>query len=459
MNSQYISENRLVSILCVVFAVWLGIVLYFKFKLLYHGLATDDLFNYLNALHNTNFWDKWLFTARYERIYGQASLLFSHWQPTLLILFPIIKLGGAESLLVVQAVAPLWAAIFLLKIAEHIGLRPFDRLFVIVVCLFHPNLMAAVMDSLYGFHGTSLLLYFGGPLAWAAITRRWRLALALLLLHLNVRESGSFYVFGAAFGFLLFGNAIFDNWRRMIVAVAISATVFVIATVVVPKIFDVPHIHTDQAMKALLSPDAMMRAITKMDSDWHNLFLWIWPALLSPGTLMAMMPESFILIVVGKKASHWYGMTLVFAGSIALAYGLLRVRAFAEGRGKSHILTGVLILHMIAISIGGPKEIRGQSEKLITRIGIVIPNESKRAARAAINDQCRTTVEFQAMYGFGDLPYLQYPRQANISKYLVTIPTMPSGLTTWVKRNESKLKILYKDQYLAVFENPALPCR
>tara|TARA_R110000782_G_scaffold243386_3_gene329932 strand:+ start:1466 stop:2845 length:1380 start_codon:yes stop_codon:yes gene_type:complete len=458
VNIDGFLERRLPLVLGIIFVAWTAYMLFIKFRLLHFGLATDDLFNYLNALHNTNFRDKWLFTARYELINGQTSLLFNHWQPVLLLLYPLIKIGGAEALLIVQALAPVWAAVFLLKIAEHIGLRPFDRLFVVVVCLFHPNLTAAIMDSLYGFHGTTLLLYFGAPLAWAAITGRWMLALVLLVFFLNVRESGSFYVFGAAFGFIVLGNAYFRSRRQVLPAVAISAAVFLFAIIGIPKIFGVNHIHADQATSALTSIDTIFHHLSQMDTDWHNLFLWLWPGLASPGMLMAMLPESFILMIVGKKASHWYGMTLVFAGAIAVAYGLSRIRAFAELKRKGHILTGILVLHMVAIAVAGPKEIRGQTQKLVTRIGIHIPMDSKQAARAAIDDRCRTAVELQAMYGFGNLAYLQYPRQAHQSKYIVSIPSMPTGMTQWTEANQAALKVLYEDKYLKVFENPGRPC-
>lgn len=458
MKLEQLSERRLLYVLGVIFVAWSAYMLFMKFRLLHFGLATDDLFNYLNALHNTNFSDKWLFTARYEKLHGHLSLLFNHWQPTLLLLYPVAKIAGAEGLLVVQALGPIWAAVFLLKITEHIGLAPIERLYVVVICLFHPAMMAAVMDSLYGFHGTTLLLYFGAPLAWAAIKGRWCLALVLLVFFLNVRESGAFYIAGAAFGYVVFRNDFFRTWRHVVFAVAITAVVFIFATVGIPKIFNVTHIHVAQATSALTSLNAILGFVSKMDSDWHNLFLWLWPALASPGTLMAMLPDAFILIVVGKKASHWYGMTLVFAGSIAVAYGILKMRAFAISKNKNHILTGIMILHIIGIGIAGPKEVYDQTQKLVTRIGIHIPMESKRAARNAIDDRCRTTVEFQTMYGFGDLPYLQYPRQASISKYIVSIPKMASGLTQWVNANQADLKVVYEDEFLKVFENPSRPC-
>ena len=459
LNVENLTEKRLHIMLCVIFVAWLVFMLFYKFRLLYYGLATDDLFNYLNALHNTNFWNKWLFTARYDLLNGQQSLLFNHWQPTLLLLYPLIKLGnGAEALLVVEALAPVWAAVFLLKIAEYIGLRPLERLFVIVVFLFHPNLMDAVMDSMYGFHGTCLLLWFGAPLAWAAVTARWRLSLVLLIFYLNARESGAFYVFGAAFGYLILGNSFFRTRRHLVTAVAISAVVFLFATVAIPQIFDVTHTQVRVVEDVIEFPSLLLKNVTHIDSDWHNLFLWMWPCLAAPGTLMAMLPDAFILMIVGKKASFWYGMTLVFAGSIAVAYGLPRIRRFADNRGKGHILTGILVLQMLALIIAGPKEVHGQVRKLVTRIGIHIPMESKRAARAAIDDRCRTAVELQAMYGFGDLPNLQYPRQGYQSKYIVAIPTIKSGLTTWVNANQAHLKLLYEDKFLKVFENPARPC-
>jgi len=451
-------ERRLPLILAVMFTAWGAYMVFMKLRLLHYGLATDDLFNYLNALHNTNFQDKWLFSARYELLRGLSSLLFNHWQPTLLILWPIAKLAGAEGLLIVQALAPLWAAMFLLKIAERLGLGPFDRLFVIVVCLFHPNLTAAIMDSMYGFHGTSLLLYFGAPLAWAAVAGRWRLAFVLLLFFLNIRENAALYVAGAAVGWLLFTNPFFAGRRGLAAAVGIAAVTFVGGLIVAPWLAGVVHEHANHAREVLTTPSRIAKALTNMDSDWHNLFLWLWPGLAAPGTLLAIIPESAILILAEKKASHWYGMTLAFAGSIAVAHGMLRVRNFAEARGKGRVLTGILVLHMVAIAVAGPKEVWGQSRKLITRIGYHVPPESTANARAAIDTRCRVAIELQAMYGFGDLPYLQYPRQAKQSKYIIAIPTMPSGLTKMVTDMGDELKVVYRDSHLTAFENPRVPC-
>tara|TARA_B100000965_G_scaffold339246_1_gene306833 strand:- start:1851 stop:3263 length:1413 start_codon:yes stop_codon:yes gene_type:complete len=451
-------ERRITPILAVVFTAWAVYMIYMKFRLLHYGLATDDLFNYANALYNTNFQDKWLFSARYELIRGLPSLLFNHWQPTLLILWPVVHLGGAEALLVVQALAPIWAAVFLLKIAEHLDIKPFDKLFVVIVCVFHPNLTAAIMDSLYGFHGTCLLLYFGAPLAWAAVTGRHGLAFVLLLLFLNIRENAALYVLGASAGWLLFTNPFFNNRSQIAIAAATAVAVFVGGLIIAPWLAGVVHEHAAHAKSVLTNPSLMVSALARMDSDWHNLFLWLWPGLVAPGTLLAMIPESIILILAEKKASHWYGMTLVFVGALAIVQGISRIRVFAERRGWGRALTAFLALHMVAIAIAGPKEVRGQTNKLVTRIGYHVPDESKSNARAAIDTSCRVAVELQAMYGFGDLPYLQYPRQALVSKYIVTIPKLPSGLTQMVNNRKADLWVIYEDEHLIVYENPSVPC-
>tara|TARA_B100000405_G_scaffold264184_1_gene200766 strand:+ start:483 stop:1895 length:1413 start_codon:yes stop_codon:yes gene_type:complete len=451
-------RRRLTPLLAVIFAVWGAYMVYMKFRLLHFGLATDDLFNYVNALYNTNFWDEWLFSARYELLRGAPSLLFNHWQPTLLVLWPLVQVGGAEALLVVQALAPLWAAVFLLKIAEHLGLKPFERLFVVVVCLFHPNLMAAIMDSLYGFHGTCLLLYFGAPLAWAAVTGRYVLAFVLLLFFLNVRENAALYVLGAAAGWIFFTNPFFTTRRQITIAATLAVLAFVGGLIVAPRLAGVVHEHAAHAESVLTHPVRMAHALSHMDSDWHNLYLWLWPGLAAPGTLLMMIPESVILILAEKKASHWYGMTLVFIGALAIVQGLPRVRAFAEGRGWGRALTILLCLHMAGIAIAGPKEVRGQTNKLVSRIGYYVPEASKINARAAIDTKCRTAVELQAMYGFGDLPYLQYPRQAMVSKYIITIPGLASGLAQIVESRKADLKVIFRDDHLTVFENPTVPC-
>lgn len=451
-------ERRLPFVLAVIFFGWGGYMIFIKLHLYYSGLATDDLFNYVNALLNTNFRDQWLFSARYELLRGLPSLLFNHWQPTLLVLWPVAKVAGGEGLLVVQALAPLWAAVFLLKICEHLKLAAFDRLFVVVICLFHPNLMAAVMDSMYGFHGTCLLLYFGAPLAWAAITGRDRLAFVLLLFFLNIRENAALYVLGAAAGWLLLSNPYFADRRRLAIAATLAAATFVGGLIVAPWLAGVVHEHAAHAESVLTHPQRMVHALRHMDSDWHNLFLWLWPGLAAPGTLLTIIPESVVLMLAEKKASHWYGMTLVFAGAVAVAYGLPRIRAFADARGWGRALMVLMCLHMGAIAVAGPKEVRGQTRKLVSRIGYEIPPDSLARARAALDTRCRISVEFQAMRGFEDLAYLQYPRQAALSRYIISIPKMASGLTRWVNSARGELTVVFEDPYLTVFENPKVPC-
>ncbi|MEQ8228918.1 MAG: hypothetical protein RIA64_12605 [Rhodospirillales bacterium] len=451
-------EQRLSLVLAVIFLGWGAYMVTMKLHLSHYGLATDDLFNYVNALYNTNFHDKWLFSARYELLRGLPSLLFNHWQPTLLLLWPVVQIAGVEGLLVIQALAPLWAAIFLVKIASHFDLRPFDRLAVVVICLFHPNLMAGIMDSLYGFHGTCLLLYFGAPMAWAAVTGRYGLAFVLLLFFLNVRENAALYVVGAALGWILFTNPYFPGRRALILAIAIAAVTFIGALIVGPRLAGVVHEHAAHANIVLTHPMSMVTALRKMDPDWHNLILWLWPGLAAPGMFLTIIPESIILILAEKKASHWYGMTLVFAGAIAVAKGLPRIRAFAITRGKEQWLTIILTLHMAAIAVAGPKEVWDQTRKLVTRIGYHVPAESTAKARAAIDTNCRVAIEFQAMYGFGDLPYLQYPRQGMSSKYIIAIPKLASGLTQMVTEKKADLNVIFQDDHLTVFENPAVPC-
>lgn len=451
-------ERWLSPLLIAVGAAWGIYMLYIKFELLRWGLATDDLFNYVNGLYNTNFVDQWMFTARYE-VRGLPTLLLDHWQPTVLVLWPILHLFGTESLLVVQALGPLWAAFFLHKITAHLELPPLDRLFVLMVALFHPAMMAATMDSLYGFHGTSMMLYFGAPLAWAAITGRWGLALVLLFFFVNVRENATFYVFGAAAGYLVFKNRYFATYRHVAIAALIALGVLAVAIYFAPMIAEISRPHTNRAVTALMNPPLMLERIINMDPDWHNLFLWLWPAFAALGTLAAMLPDAFILIIVNNKASHWYGMALVLAGAIAVAFGIKRLRRVAQERGKANVLSWILILHMTGIAFAGVKEVNGQTNKLITRMGYEVPMSSKQAARAAVDTACRVAVDLPLMYGFGDLAYLQTQSQAQFARYLVVSREQSPVLTPWIERHREDLTLIYEDEYLQAFENPGKPCR
>jgi len=449
-----------------VIVAWAGFMLVVKFRLAHYGLATDDLYNYGNGLYNTNFWDKWLFVARYEIGRDLPSLVFDHWQPTTLVLWPLVRVFGAHSLLVVQALAPAWACLFLLTIGRHFGLGAFDRLFTVTICLFSPYMMLSVMDSIEGFHATSLLLVFGAPLAWAAVTGRWKLALVLLLFFLNVRENAALYVLGAAVGYWAVRSPYFDGGRRALAALAIAGLIFWIGIKGAPMLAGVTNFHFSKVGNALGTSEVLKFNLSAVDKDWAAFGLWLWPALAAPGALAAVIPESVVLLIADKRIVNWYGMSLVFAGSLAAVFGVAWIRRRMPSASLGHALTAVFGLHMLGLVATSPLNVWGKSEVLIERYGFHVPKQSLAAARTNIDTRCRTSVFFQAMKGFGDLPYLQFPHptQAEISRFIVASRRADLNLEhnrlqrEFVESASSELMLRYQDSYLAVYERPTRAC-
>ncbi|MEP5436808.1 MAG: hypothetical protein ABJQ08_09255 [Paracoccaceae bacterium] len=452
--------------LSLILASWAVFMLVVKFRLAHHGLATDDLYNYANALYNTNFWDKWLFVARYEVGRSLPSLLFDHWQPTTLVLWPVVQVFGPHSLLVIQALAPVWACLFLIKIGRHLGLSAFDRLFTVIICLFSPYMMLAVMDSIEGFHATSLLLLFGAPLAWAAVMGRWKLALMMLVLFLNVRENAAFYVLGAVVGYWAFGNAYFDTRKRSLAALAIAGLVFWIGIKGAPMLAGVDNFHFSKVGNALNTSEVLRLSLADVDKDWAAFGFWLWPAIAAPGALAALIPETIVLLIAGKKIVNWYGMSLVFAGAPAATFGVAWIRRRLPAGLWGRALTTVLAVHMLALAIASPINVWGKSEILIERYGYPVPATSLAAARAAIAPQCGTSVFFQAMKDFGDLPQLLYPHpsQAEWARFFVVSKRRPLSLMhnrlqrEYVEGSAVEMTLRYDDSYLSVYERTATPC-
>lgn len=445
---------------------WGLFMLWVKFRLAHFGLATDDLYNYANGLYNTNFWDKWLYLARYEIGRGLSSLMFVHWQPTTLLLWPLVHLFGGHSLLVVQALAPVWASWFLWRIGAHAGLSAGDRMFCVGICLFSPYMMLAVMDSIYGFHATSLLLWFGAPLAWAAVTRRWGLALVLLLFFVNIREIAATYVAGAAIGFAIFHSPYFDNFRRAAVAAAIAGAVFLLAVKGAPLLANASNFHFDKLGHIFNSSALLKLDLSEIDKDWAAFVIGLWPAVFAPGAAFALAPEAGILLIADEPIVHWYGMSLVFAGALAATFGLAWLRRCFASRLLARALTVTLVVHIAVLSFTSFNNVIEKSKIIIDRYGYHIPDASLEAARASITQNCRTSVFFQAMKGFGDLPFLLYPHptQAESSHYIVVSKREELNLLhnrlqrEFVAGMTEELTLRYEDAFLAVYERPATPC-
>jgi len=452
--------------LYLILASWAVFMLVVKFRLAHHGLATDDLYNYANALYNTNFWNKWLFVARYEVGRSLPSLLFDHWQPTTLVLWPVVQVFGPHSLLVIQALAPVWACLFLVKIGRHLGLSAFDRLFTVIICLFSPYMMLAVMDSIEGFHATSLLLLFGAPLAWAAVMGRWKLALVLLLFFLNVRENAALYVLGAVIGHWVLGNGYFDSRKRALAALLIAALVFWIGVKGGPMLAGVDNFHFSKVGHAVGTSAVLDLDFSQIDKDWAAYAIGLWPAFFAPGTLMTVIPEALVLIIADKTIVNWYGMMLVFAGAVAAAFGLAQLRAWLPGQTMQIAQNLVLILHVGLLAATSVHNVWGKMNVIVDRYGYAVPAASLVAARAAIDPTCRTSVFFQAMKGFGDLPYLQYPHpdQSAWARYLVVSKRAELNLLhnrlqrAFVEEIKGELVPRYTDDFLTVYEHPATPC-
>ena len=459
-------ERHVGRITILIMAGWAVFMLIVKFRLAHHGLATDDLYNYANALYNTNFWDKWLFVARYEVGRSLPSLLFDHWQPTTLVLWPVVQVFGPHSLLVIQALAPVWACLFLIKIGRHLGLSAFDRLFTVIICLFSPYMMLAVMDSIEGFHATSLLLLFGAPLAWAAVMGRWKLALVLLLFFLNVRENAALYVLGAAVGHWTLGNGYFNGRWRALAALLIAALVFWIGIKGAPMLAGVDNFHFSKVGHAVGTSEILKFNISAIDRDWAAYLLGLWPAIFAPGALITVLPETIVLLVADKKIVNWYGMSLVFAGALAATYGVAWIRRRLPAGIWGRALTTLFAVHLAALAITSPANVWEKYGTIIERYGHLIPEESLLAARARINPQCGTSVFFQAMRGFGDLPQLLYPHptQAAKARYIVVSKRMPQALLhnrlqrEYVDNVISNLSLIYTDRFLDVFEQSSVAC-
>ncbi|UTW51605.1 hypothetical protein KFF05_17190 [bacterium SCSIO 12827] len=459
-------ERNIGLLTILIIAGWAVFMLIVKFRLAHHGLATDDLYNYANALYNTNFWDKWLYNARYAVGRDLPSLAFDHWQPTTLVLWPVVRLFGPHSLLVIQALAPIWACLFLIKIGCHLGLNAFDRLFTVIICLFSPYMMLAVMDSIEGFHATSLLLLFGAPLAWAAVMGRWTLALVLLLFFLNVRENAALYVLGAVIGHWILGNGYFDGRRRALAALLIAALVFWIGIKGAPMLAGVDNFHFSKVGHAVGTSEILKFNIAAIDKDWAAYLLGLWPAIFAPGALITVIPEAIVLLIADKKIVNWYGMSLVFAGALAATFGIAWIRRTLPAGIWGRTLTAVFAVHMAALAMTSPVNVWEKTGTIIERYGYVVPEASLAAARAKIDPQCGTSVFFQAMKGFGDLPQLLYPHptQAAQARYIIVSKREPLGLNhnrlqvEFVADVKNSLILLHEDPFLRVYERTDAPC-
>jgi hypothetical protein len=145
---------------------------------------------------------------------------------------------------------------------------------------------------------------------------------------------------------------------------------------------------------------------------------------------------------------------------------LARLRSWLPGQTAQIVLSLALVLHTGLLTVTSTRNVWGKMNHIVDRYGHAVPASSLTAARAAVNPACRTSVFFQAMRGFGDLPYLQYPHptQAAWARFIVVSKRTESNLLhnrlqrEFVNGMSGELKLRYEDEFLAVYERPAIDC-
>jgi hypothetical protein len=150
------------------------------------GWASSDLALYANALFNSGPQSGFLYSAHLDAAFGAPSFLAEHFTPSLVLLAPLLRVGGPGALAVLGALTPAMTAGLAFAWLRSEGADRGAAAAAASALLLAPLYWVAAADPVHGFHHDTLVppLFFALALAWSRGSR-WIWPCLLLLLGMK----------------------------------------------------------------------------------------------------------------------------------------------------------------------------------------------------------------------------------------------------------------------------------
>lgn len=453
--------------------IWFALTLVIKIDLYRHGVSVGDIHLHANALVNTAWPDRLLYTATYHAERGIVTLLQDHFQPTSLLLIPIYKLFDTPLVLVaLQALGPVALVWALVAINRYLSGPRWLGVLVAVITLYNPAYLKAVIDGAGGYrHDAQFLIYL--PLFLAAfIHRRWGWAALTLALFCGLKQNAPLY--GVMFGGLVAILGLpFGDYRRAGAAVAIAcAGYFVLVGLFIPGWIGSPNQYVSWGASTL----AANPIVTAWNGFWHQkwylLNLYFLYGLASPPLYLANALDVGIYALTDRSSAIYYNFNSVTFLGVATLVGLWWLRRWPERSLSAfapRAVRWVIILALchataaVAVGLGEFRHVWAKNRQATA----VVDAASMEAAWNAVDRNCGVAPQDPLLVRFHRLPYWirsQAPAHAHL---LITID--PATITPeavrrddigpFIEAHRDTIHPVERIGPLTIWRNDAVPCR
>lgn len=313
-------NNKIYSrALCLLVFLWLVVIGFLKYDLYRKGILTSDMALYPNILWNTNFHGVILYNKMLFDWYGYTTALSEHSYFTLMLLIPFYRLlPHPLTLVFLQTIVVGGSAFIVYLFAKQILNSSKLALLAAAAYLFHPSLIAATIDNVYGFHHDSLMIPLVLGIAYFFYKQKFLPFFILLVLLFGLKENMP--LAGGMFGLILFFNK--EKRKIGLGVLAIAALFFLFNFAVLPRLTGGGNHHALDAIGNIINATPRDYLLNiKTFAFWLILPVLFLPALLAPEILIIGGPDLFMYFFAGKLP-FYHHVFLVFAVFVVTAiYG------------------------------------------------------------------------------------------------------------------------------------------
>lgn len=332
------------KILCLVVLVWMLFIGALKYNIYDKGLITSDVVLYANILWNTGGHDI-LFSDMFYDWFGYTTFLNEHFAPTLLILSIFYKIfPHVLSLIFLQTFVNATAALLLFYLGKKVLKSDFLAFIISLGYLFHPALVSATIDNVYGFQHDTFFLPLFMLLAIFYFEKKFVPFIISLTLLVGLKENMALAGIIGGLILLLFGNKKFGGFT-----VLISAAMSFIGLWLVPHFSGVANRHAMDVL-ANLANFNFLYGIERF-AYWSVLLLLL-PAILAPEILIFAAPDLFLYFTTYRLPFDHYVFFVFSVFSVAAVFGM---KKFLDSERLKNIFLKkkVLLWGVVAILVSG----------------------------------------------------------------------------------------------------------
>ena len=383
------------------------------------SLITNDGPIYANMLWNTNFFDKFLYSDYWLYDSGFNTFLNVHFSPTLSLLAPIMWLfSSTYTLIIISSIIPGVSAILLYSLLKKIWNRPTLALIIAITFMFHPSIINATVDVIYGFHpdGLTTPIIFLGLLFF--IKRKWTLYFVILILFLGLKEN--LPIMGALFGF---GLVIWRKDLRTIgfITLFVSMFIFILGVKLFPIFTGVEH-QASQIINKFITPGVIF-------DDLYQLMGWVYflhylPGLLTPYFIL-VFPEILMLLLSNRGPINWHIFPMFSILVVATMYGFkslyrksfeLKILSIFKINSRRLIALSIVLL-LFTLVTGIPREyyLFMKSNSRSKQLDI----EKVRMLDEYIPKDAALALQSHLYTHFIDRPHLVWPNNYSHGQYFI----------------------------------------